>query len=161
MFEITSTLHACSDIGKFYGRVDNIAMKQVQQGVGKLQPAGGGPPQSLLWSTDNGLTNLLLSIPEKAYEQVLDQFQTMDNAEVETFGANEFGINARVLMQVSRGALEAKGPQRRLEEVAKAVGGGYCRLQMPSKLAPGVRGTLAGHRLGGLEGGGGGVGTRP
>ena len=38
-----------------------------------------------------------------------------------------------------RDALEAKGPQRRpqrrsdrrLEEVAKAVGGGYCRLQMP------------------------------
>ena len=40
-----------------------------------------------------------------------------------------------------RGALEGKGPQRRpqqrlgrrLEEVAKAVGGGYCRLQMPLK----------------------------
>ena len=38
-----------------------------------------------------------------------------------------------------RDALEGKGPQRRpqkrldrrLEEVAKAVGGGYCRLQMP------------------------------
>ena len=43
---------------------------------------------------------------------------------------------------------------RRLEEVAKAVGGGYCRLQMPLKLALGVRGTVAGHRLGALEGGG-------
>ena len=40
-------------------------------------------------------------------------------------------------------ALEGKRPQRwpqrrlgrRLEEVAKAVGGGYCRLQMPLKLA--------------------------
>ena len=61
-------------------------------------------------------------------------------------------------------ALEAKGPQRwpqrrlgrRLEEVAKAVGGGYCRLQMPLRLALGVRGTAAGHRLGALEGGGGG-----
>ena len=30
---------------------------------------------------------------------------------------------------------------RRLEEVAKAVGGGYCRLQMPLKLALAVRGT--------------------
>ena len=45
---------------------------------------------------------------------------------------------------------------RRLEEVAKAVGGGYCRLQMPLRLALGVRGTVAGHRLGALGGGGGG-----
>ena len=52
-----------------------------------------------------------------------------------------------------RVALEGKGPQRRpqqrldrrLGEVATAVGGGYCRLQMPLKL-----------RLGALEGGGGG-----
>ena len=43
---------------------------------------------------------------------------------------------------------------RRLEEVAKAVGGGYCRLQMPLRLALGVRGTVAGRRLGALEGGG-------
>ena len=58
--------------------------------------------------------------------------------------------------------MEGKGPQRRfqkrlgrrLEEVAKAVGGGYRRLQMPLKLALGVRGTVAGHRLGALEGGG-------
>ena len=62
-----------------------------------------------------------------------------------------------------RDAVEGKGPQRRpqrrsgrrLEEVAKAVGGGYCRLQMPLRLALGVRGTVAGHRLGALEGGGG------
>ena len=60
-------------------------------------------------------------------------------------------------------ALEGEGRQRRpqqrlgrrLEEVAKAVGGGYCRLQMPLRLALGVRGTVAGHRLGALEGGGG------
>ena len=57
-------------------------------------------------------------------------------------------------------ASEGKGPQRRpqkrlgrrLEEVAEAVGGGYCRLQMPLKLALAVRGTVAGHRLGALEG---------
>ena len=63
----------------------------------------------------------------------------------------------------TRDALEGKGPQRwlqkpldrRLEEVAKAVGGGYCRLQMPLKPALGVRGTVAGHSLGALEGGGG------
>ena len=59
-----------------------------------------------------------------------------------------------------RDASEGKGPQRRpqkrldrrLEEVAKA-GGGYCRLQMPLRLALGVRGTVAGHRPGGLKGG--------
>ena len=62
----------------------------------------------------------------------------------------------------ARDALERKGPQRRpqkrlgrrLEGVAKAVGGGYCRLQMPLKPALAVRGTVAEHRLGALEGGG-------
>ena len=61
-------------------------------------------------------------------------------------------------------ALEGKGPPRRpqrrldgrLEEVAKAVGGGYCRLQMPFRMALAVRGTVAGRRLGALEGEGGG-----
>ena len=36
--------------------------------------------------------------------------------------------------------------------VAKSVGGGHCRLQTPLKLALGVRGTVAGRRLGALEG---------
>ena len=40
-----------------------------------------------------------------------------------------------------------------LEEVAKAVGGSYCRLQMPLKLALAVRGTVAGRRLGAQKGG--------
>ena len=60
-----------------------------------------------------------------------------------------------------RDALEGKGPRRRsqrrlgrrLEEIAKAVGGGYCRLQIPLRLELGVRETVAGHRLGALEGG--------
>ena len=46
----------------------------------------------------------------------------------------------------SMAALEGKGPQRRpqkrldrrLVEVAKAVGGGCCRLRMPLQLALGV-----------------------
>ena len=38
---------------------------------------------------------------------------------------------------------------RRLEEVAEAVGGGYCRLQMPLKRALAVRQTVSGHRWGG------------
>ena len=37
-------------------------------------------------------------------------------------------------------------PQKQLGAVAKAVGGGYYRLQMPLKLASAVRGTVAGHR---------------
>ena len=65
-----------------------------------------------------------------------------------------------------RDAFEGRAPQRRcrerldgrLEEVAKAVGGGYCRLQMPLRLALAVRGTAPGHRLGALERGGGGGG---
>ena len=59
-----------------------------------------------------------------------------------------------------RDALEGKGPQRRpqkwldrgSEEVAKAVGTGDCRLQMPPKLALAVSKTVAGCRLGALEG---------
>ena len=63
-----------------------------------------------------------------------------------------------------RDASEGKGPQRRpqkqlyqqLEAVAKAVGGGYCRLEMPLKLALAVSWTVAGHRPGALK-----VGTSP
>ena len=59
---------------------------------------------------------------------------------------------------VRRDAFEGRGPQRRpqrrlgrrLEEVALAVGGGYCRLQMPLRLALGVRGAVAGRRLSAL-----------
>ena len=40
-----------------------------------------------------------------------------------------------------------------MEEVAEAVGGGYCLLQMPLKLAFAVRETVAGHGLGPEEGG--------
>ena len=68
----------------------------------------------------------------------------------------------------ARDAFEGKGPQRwpqkrlgrRSEEGTKAVGGGYCRLQMPLKRALAVRGTVAGRWLDALEGGGGG-GTSP
>ena len=51
----------------------------------------------------------------------------------------------------ARDASEGKGPQRRphrrldrrLEEVAKAVGGGYCRLQMPLELVVAIRDHVA------------------
>ena len=63
-----------------------------------------------------------------------------------------------------RDALEGQGPRRRpqkrvdrrLEEVAKAAGGGYCRLQMPLNLALGVREAVAGYTLGALDRGRGG-----
>ena len=50
---------------------------------------------------------------------------------------------------------------RRVEEVAKAVVGSYCRLQMSLRLALGVGETVSGHRLGALEGGGGGQSNDP
>ena len=54
-------------------------------------------------------------------------------------------------------SLEGRRPHRRLgrrlEEVAKAVGGGYWQLQMALKLALRVRDMAAGRRLGALEGG--------
>ena len=66
-------------------------------------------------------------------------------------------------------ALEEEGPQRRpqrrlsrrLEDVAEAVGIGYCRLQMPLKLALASGGTLTGHRLPWRAVGGGGGGLPP
>ena len=47
------------------------------------------------------------------------------------------------------------------EAVRQVVGGGYYRLQMPSGLAVAGRETVARHRLGALEGGGGGPRPRP
>ena len=65
--------------------------------------------------------------------------------------------------RLGRDALVGNGPwrlpqkrlDRRLEEIAKAVGGSCCQKQMPLKPALGVRETVAGHRLGGggTEGG--------
>ena len=46
---------------------------------------------------------------------------------------------------------EGTAEARRLEEVAKAVMGGYCRLQMPFKPALAVRGTIPRYILGALE----------
>ena len=61
--------------------------------------------------------------------------------------------------------MHQRRPQKRLdwrlEEVADAVGGGHCRLQMPLRLAVAVRETLAGHGLGALEEGGGGYPPYP
>ena len=47
------------------------------------------------------------------------------------------------------------GGQKRLDRRLQEVAGGYYRLQMPLRLALTVRGTVAGRRLGALEGGGG------
>ena len=76
-------------------------------------------------------------------------------------GGRPVGLGLASVRRERRGrrdALQGKGPRRRpqrrlgrrLEEVAKAVGGGYCWLQMPSKQALAARGTVAGHRLGAL-----------
>ena len=61
----------------------------------------------------------------------------------------------------SQGKRPQRWPQKRLdsrlEEVVKAVGGGYCWLQMSLKLVLAVRGIVAGRRLDAREGGGRGV----
>ena len=57
---------------------------------------------------------------------------------------------------VGRDALEGKGVSKAVpkavrqavEGVAKAVGGGYCRLPLALRMAVAVRETVAGHRLG-------------
>ena len=72
------------------------------------------------------------------------------------------------MQSLCRDALEWKGHQRRpqkridrrLVEVAEGVVSGYCRLQMPLKLALAVRETVAGMGWAPWKGGGGG-GTRP
>ena len=43
----------------------------------------------------------------------------------------------------------------------KRLLGGYCRLQMPLRLALAVKETAAGHKLGALEGDGGGLSSPP
>ena len=68
-----------------------------------------------------------------------------------------------------RDALEGQGSQRRLqkrsdrrlEEVAKAVGGGYCRLQMPLKLALAIGGQWLGIGWAPSRRRGGGVTSSP
>ena len=98
---------------------------------------------------DTGQTVIALSL----FESTAVQFGCIVCHNTDLFTAHGGGGGGR-------DALEGKGPQRRpqrrlgrrLEEIAKAVGGGYCRLQMPLKPALGVRGTVAGRRLGALEG---------
>ena len=58
---------------------------------------------------------------------------------------------------IRRGRSSEEAPEAVRQAVAKAVGGGYCRLQMPLKLALAVRWTVTGHRLGAP----GGVGVPP
>ena len=57
-----------------------------------------------------------------------------------------------------QGCIRREGASEAAPEAVRqavGVGGGYYRLQMPFRLARAVRQTVAGHRLGALEGGGG------
>ena len=97
------------------------------------------------------VTGMHWKSPSRAYQEVSASFKIPG------------GGNYPLTPPPPRDALEGKGPwrwpqkrlDRRLEEVAKAVWGGYCRLQMPLKQGLGVRETVAGRRPGALEGGGG------
>ena len=79
------------------------------------------------------------------------------------------GAGHGVLLSAGQGCIRREGAseaapeavRRAVGAVAKAVGGGYRRLQMPLKLAFAVRETVAGRRLGALDGGGGGRGYLP
>ena len=64
------------------------------------------------------------------------------------FGLERGGGGHRDALEGGGGGAQRRPIDRRLEEVAKAGGGGYRRLRMPFKLAFGVRGQVAGHRLG-------------
>ena len=115
--------------------------------------AGGMPPPPALWYNE-GMLGPRLSVVKMLRIDKGGGVLGKEGAEIRGHWQCRGGVR--------RDALEGKGPQRRpqqrlgrrLEEVAEAVGGGYCRLQMPLRRALGVGGTVAGHRLSARGGGG-------
>ena len=110
-----------------------------------LQEEGGYPP-------------LIPPFPDQSEHRGKQRNLPPGKCDRAIFGTHTFGSQTPPL---SRVALKGKGPRRqsqkrldrRLQDVSKAVGGGYCRLQLPLRLALNVRGTVPGHRLGALKGG--------
>ena len=134
---------------------------QTQKGGGPV-PHGAPPRRPRRWgSVMGGVTSYAQPPPPPKRDTHFKTVRrvTCHTPRVVRIGCAEACVGCRD--PPPRNALEGKGPQRRpqrrlgrrLEEVAKAVGGGYCRLQTPLRPALGVRGTVAGRRLGALEGG--------
>ena len=114
--------------------------------VGKKQPDYWPKAKTLLQNPAALLDSLMKYDRDNIPDKIIQKIEPL-------------GMRGRAYRVASQGKEPQRRPQkrldRRLEEVVQAVGGGYCRLQMLLKLALGVRGTVAGHRLGALEGGGG------
>ena len=131
-----------------------------------LPPSSAAKPtcRRCLWSGESGATS---SPPNATRFMLGDRFgdrPPSGSPSAERHGDGERHPEAGPRRGgAGQGCIRRQGSQRRpqewwvrrLEEVAEAVRGGYCRLQMPLKLALGVRETVAGRRLGALLGGGG------
>jgi len=68
VFEITSNLLGNSEIGSFYGRVDNIAMTETTGLIAPLQLAGIAPPRIPVV----GHTSFLMHVPTELCPRILD-----------------------------------------------------------------------------------------
>ena len=131
-----------------------------------MHPGGGGgrpppPPCRPPWSAREGTgahqyTGRLICIANSSGRRPAPGSIT-DPSSVEYTGTRSTAPSTDALEEKGRQRRPQKQLDRWLEEVAKAVGGGYCRLQMLLKLAFAIRGTVAGQMLGTPRGGGGGA----
>ena len=126
----------------------------VREREDKMALNAGEPPSPLeMLPNYEGLTPIALAAAVGKPKMFTCALQSRTKTQVRTYPVSS---------APARDVVEGKGPQRRpqkrldrrLGEVAQAVRCGYYRLQMPLRLTLGVRGTVTGHRLGALEGGG-------
>eukprot|EP00668_Euglena_longa_P007128 GGOE01008513.1.p1 GENE.GGOE01008513.1~~GGOE01008513.1.p1 ORF type:complete len:995 (-),score=278.11 GGOE01008513.1:11-2935(-) len=90
VFEVTTTLQQTSDIGQFYGKVDNIAMKQIG---GSMVP--GLKPRPL------GYTSVLVHLPPFLCPQLIGCLSRMQNAGIQSVDLIEErsdGISAHIVL---------------------------------------------------------------
>ena len=130
--------------------------------VGTMALPTGGPPHTMGSSAlSSTLQRFMSAFPALVTRHCVETHET--NARLTK--KSRYSRSAKPWAEAPNGdALEGEGPQRGPQQrlgrrlgrgLPKRLGGGYCRLQMSLSLALGVRGTVAGHRLGALEGGGG------
>jgi len=95
LFEVTSTVTQASDIGQFYGKIDNIAMKQ----VGGLYVTGTAPRPV-------GHTSMLVHLPPTMMNAVVERLTNMQSAGIQSldlFNERDDGISAYVLVRADPG----------------------------------------------------------